>query len=333
MAIGSFAVIIPFYQKQAGLLRLALQSVAEQDVSARVNVYVVDDESPVPPEPEVAAIAWPGYMSVSILKRANGGPAAARNTGLDHLNDEAFVAFLDSDDMWKSHHLSSAAFGLGRGYLFYTADAEMDKAGARYHATYYPSLDGPTISGAEWAYEPKVPLINLVVSGPIAKLDAMVVARDLIGIRRFDEDLTSAGEDGLFGARLAVREPRTMISRRVDVVTGHGVNVFSAGCWGSRSSVIRHANFLTSRIRMVKLLDNFPEARAQCVQQIARGRRKCWGAFLAAARRRNVDSALAREMLRIDRGIWTGLPGAAREALGAALYGTRKGESRSDQPR
>jgi succinoglycan biosynthesis protein ExoW len=48
------SVITPFFQRQPGLLRKAIESVAAQkNVSAKVEVVVVDDGSPTTAESEV----------------------------------------------------------------------------------------------------------------------------------------------------------------------------------------------------------------------------------------------------------------------------------------
>jgi succinoglycan biosynthesis protein ExoW len=45
---GALAVIIPYYQRDPGILRRALDSVRGQDLPAalKVHVYLVDDGSP-----------------------------------------------------------------------------------------------------------------------------------------------------------------------------------------------------------------------------------------------------------------------------------------------
>ena len=86
-----FAVIIPYFQRQPGILANALRSVTEQDMKAPISVYIVDDSSPAPPEPEVAAVEWPAHCTVKILKQPNGGPGAARNLALNNLADESYV--------------------------------------------------------------------------------------------------------------------------------------------------------------------------------------------------------------------------------------------------
>src|SRR5262249_19743417 len=45
------------------------------------------------------------------IRRENGGPNAARTTGLKHATGE-FIAFFDSDDYWLPHHLEDCVAAL-----------------------------------------------------------------------------------------------------------------------------------------------------------------------------------------------------------------------------
>ena len=92
-------VIIPYYQRTPGILAKALASIAaQQDSPLPVHVIVVDDASPVPAAAEIADIEGPPY-TLQVIVQPNGGPGAARNTGLDNAPKETkYIAFLDSDD-------------------------------------------------------------------------------------------------------------------------------------------------------------------------------------------------------------------------------------------
>jgi GT2 family glycosyltransferase len=90
----TFSVIIPTYQRPALLARcleaLALSSTVREDY----EVIVVDDSSPLPLEEIVAPFGE--RMTVRLLRQANAGPAAARNTGAAEARGE-FLAFTDDD--------------------------------------------------------------------------------------------------------------------------------------------------------------------------------------------------------------------------------------------
>lgn len=100
-----FSVVIPTYGRPA-YLREAVESVLGQTVQD-FEVLVVDDASPEPVDP-------PRDPRVRLVRRdANGGSAAARNTGIDNARGE-YVTFLDDDDVFTPDRLEIALEGLAR---------------------------------------------------------------------------------------------------------------------------------------------------------------------------------------------------------------------------
>lgn len=295
-----FAVIIPYFQRAPGVLRRALVSIATQDVRANIKVYVVDDASPAPPQGEVSAVEWPSNISARIIKKENGGPGSARNLGLDSLEKEEYVAFLDSDDTWSAYHLSSALYSFEQGFDFYTAEStEADGIGKhqRYFANKLPLVQrGPH----PWAQELAAPLLNFAVAGPMGFCSAMVVKRSLVGNTRFDAGLRTAGEDGLFAASLAVKQPRVLVSARVDVRRGRGVNIFSEGDWGSRPAALRAIDFLRSRLLMRPLVLVNPEAQLALDGVVRTARQDVWRAATASVRRGTLPTQAFLKLLRDD---------------------------------
>jgi glycosyltransferase involved in cell wall biosynthesis len=95
-----FSVIIPTYGRSA-LLAEAVASVLAQSFTD-FECIVVDDASPeaptLPDDPRLQLIVRPH----------NGGPPAARNTGIAAATGD-YVAFLDDDDVWRPERLSAAA--------------------------------------------------------------------------------------------------------------------------------------------------------------------------------------------------------------------------------
>ncbi len=295
-----FAVIIPFYQREPGILARTLQSVARQDVADQVVVYVVDDESPVAPGPEVDSVQWGDNFQVRILKKTNGGPASARNYALDRLGDEQYVAFLDSDDAWTDYHLSSAHYAFSNGFDLYTADWALDENITALQRFYGDQLRLRVYGKTEWAHELEDDLVNFTVMGPIGKLSVLVVKRDLIAATRFAESLKTAGEDGLFATELAVKQPKVMVSNRIDVITGKGVNIFTADGWDSKKGVMRSIYFLRSRILMRPLVKEYPHADKNLKEKIRNARRGFWKTAFAAAKKGNLPLTETWRLLRFD---------------------------------
>jgi glycosyltransferase involved in cell wall biosynthesis len=96
-----FSVVIPVYNR-ADVLGRALQSVLAQSFQD-FEIVVVDDGSRDDPHAVVQAI---GDARIRYVRQENKGGAAARNHGFDEARG-TFVALLDSDDRFLSHHLKN----------------------------------------------------------------------------------------------------------------------------------------------------------------------------------------------------------------------------------
>lgn len=318
-----FAVIIPYFQRTRGTLARTLHSIARQDFCEPVTVYVIDDESPVPPEPEVAAVEWPTNFAVRILGKRNGGPGSARNLGLDSLADERYVAFLDSDDCWQSHHLSAAKFAFELGFDFYTADWIIDEHGTRAHEHFYgPAMKTRPVPGADWGRELDDDLMNYTVSGPIGSTCSMALTRELVSGIRFDNGLRTAGEDGLFATRLAAKRPRVFLSQRVDVDLGEGVNIFSSDNWNSRAGLMRDIYFLRSRLLMRPLAASFPTARERLEDKLQAARRNVLRSFLSGLKHGQFPAGELFSLLRLDPALLTTSPVLIYEILSQRKTGS-----------
>ena len=92
--------MIPAYRATATICR-AIDSVLAQ-THAAAEIIVVDDGSP----DEQAAVVEQTYgPRVTLLRRPNGGAAAARNTAIDRATGD-YIAFLDADDYWEADKLA-----------------------------------------------------------------------------------------------------------------------------------------------------------------------------------------------------------------------------------
>jgi len=78
-------VVIPFFQRQPGLLLTALASISAQSVLAEgrclIQVAIVDDSSPLPAATELSGYVAPAGVELIVKLQANGGAGAARNAG------------------------------------------------------------------------------------------------------------------------------------------------------------------------------------------------------------------------------------------------------------
>ncbi len=92
------SVVIPFYSGVEWLCE-AVDSVLHQTMTD-YEIVVVNDGSP---EDVTDFLSTYGERIVYHYKE-NGGPATARNTGIDKSTGK-YIAFLDSDDRWLENHL------------------------------------------------------------------------------------------------------------------------------------------------------------------------------------------------------------------------------------
>lgn len=93
------SVIIPVWNG-ALYLDASIQSVLQQGFPD-IEIIVVDDGST---DGSAELVSRMG-KGITCISQQNQGPAAARNTGLQSSSGE-FVAFIDSDDIWRKGRLS-----------------------------------------------------------------------------------------------------------------------------------------------------------------------------------------------------------------------------------
>lgn len=106
-ARATVSVVIPAYNA-ATFLGEAIESVFAQDGPAR-EVIVVDDGST-----DATGAVAASFAEVRVITQANGGIAAARNTGLREASAPV-VAFLDADDIWPAGRLAALHAALTGG--------------------------------------------------------------------------------------------------------------------------------------------------------------------------------------------------------------------------
>lgn len=91
--VPKVSVVIPFYNGVEWLCE-AVQSVLEQTYT-NLEIIVVNDGSPE----NVDQFLQKYENKVLYFKKENGGPASARNYGIDKATGD-YIALLDSDDVW-----------------------------------------------------------------------------------------------------------------------------------------------------------------------------------------------------------------------------------------
>ncbi len=234
------AVIVPYYQVEAGILARALRSISNQDLSSDVaiDVYIIDDTSPHPPDPEITEDLYAERLSFHVSRQRNGGPGAARNCGLDHVKKAAtydYVAFLDSDDEWAPGHLSEALKALDHGYDFYFCDNMREGTFSSYSAETEVLADTGALLHHKANFDspdallmgfPAYALVEEVIDAYLCQTSCVVVRAHQVENLRFDVELRSAGEDHMYWIGLILSGARPIISWARNVKCGRGVNVF-----------------------------------------------------------------------------------------------------------
>ncbi len=284
-------IVIPYYQKLPGLLNRALRSIAAQEGQHQLRVYVVDDESPVPAETELAGLEEAFTQRIVILRQRNSGPGAARNLALDRMTDDiAVIAFLDSDDIWDKDHLDNASAALAAGADFYFSDYkdEEDEQTRFGQCGYRPQ--GPAIAGPNLFWCDAHAVFRAIVQRSPIGTPTVVLRRSKVGGTRFVPWLRSAGEDSIFWLTLVSGDLRAACSVKSEVTCGRGVSIFNHRSWGDRRAL---ATTLDEMRLQIYLRSHFPlegdlvaQSRAQCrrldlafcANLIACGRRLQWSA-------------------------------------------------------
>ncbi len=247
-------VVIPFFQRSAEVLQRSLRSIAAQRLpdGVRVRVVLVDDESPLPADQALGDFILPSPHTLDVLRQPNGGPGAARNTGLDHLSADPpeLVAFLDSDDEWRPDHLAHAVADLGQDADFFFCDHDRwydEKSWFSASEQFQSWLTGKEeapfrqITGTADKFEMLKGRARFAfVMDYLAQTSTVVYRFSRIPDLRFDPQLRHAGEDNMFWLELAGAARLTRFTMARDVVCGEGVNMFfSSSDWTHPDAVRR----------------------------------------------------------------------------------------------
>jgi succinoglycan biosynthesis protein ExoW len=227
--MAKLTVVIPYYQKEPGILRRALASVFAQTLED-FHVLVIDDESPYPIADELAGLAQEKRERITVIRQRNGGPGGARNTGLDNVPaDSDFVAFLDSDDVWTPDHLLNAYQSMTR----FDADcywASITGGDAFYYHFGVADLEkSETVTRlSESPLVVELPELQDVMlkNWSFLHMSCMVIGRKLFEKVRFEATLKLAAEDVLFFCDCVLASKRVVLCDAAGAVRGEGLNIF-----------------------------------------------------------------------------------------------------------
>jgi succinoglycan biosynthesis protein ExoW len=310
------AVIIPYFQRERGILLRAVESVLAQALPTAVflRVIVIDDASPVAAEVELADVnAVPG-VTLEIERQANAGPGGARNRGLaliEQAQDIHFVALLDSDDIWQPAHIGDALAALEQGYDFYCCDNSREGAFARFSQDVVVLNDnGHALTDRATLLDAEGPVMGFaahalddeVVTGYLSHTSTVVLRAKCIKGLRFDTDLRNASEDRMFWLTVALSGAAMVISWRCNVICGRGVNIFfSAYDWNAPATLERIGCQLLFAEKLIRMPVMTPRRRVFATDRARNTRRAYSFLFLRMLfRGRKPPLQSFRRLLRID---------------------------------
>lgn len=274
------AIVIPFFQREAGLLAQCVRSILEQPGDVNFRIIIVDDESPVPADQELAELLPDSADRIRIIRQKNGGPGAARNTGLDNVPaGTPYVTFLDSDDQWTGPFLSDAVFALEQGYdLFMGNSTRIGSETTRFQWDRNPLLnirpeDHKSIDTGREVYEFRGDFFDLLIRrSNIIGPTTMAYRFDKYPDVRFDPTIYN-GQDRLFKLTLGQHFQAIAFSPRLYAHEGEGINIFDKSQWGTAGSIRLLSSYIRLSRAILKQIHLNDQQRAYVRAQLADSRR------------------------------------------------------------
>lgn len=209
------SIVIPTYNR-AHLVSRAINSALAQTIVDQCEVLVIDDGGGDDTPQVVAEFG----DRVRLIRRCNGGLAAARNTGIAAARGE-FIALLDDDDAWEPEKLAAQLAALDRwpnAALCTTRTLDVDHSGCetlrRTAATRWDVPNDCLPELLQWNFIPPSSVLirrsALPEPGP------------------FDESLRQA-EDFELWVRLAARAPFVCLAEPLTLYAATTPDSLSAG--------------------------------------------------------------------------------------------------------
>ncbi|BCH57189.1 glycosyltransferase family 2 protein [Agrobacterium vitis] len=233
--MSNFTVIIPFYQKNDGILRRGLSSVFAQSYQ-NFEIVIVDDASPHPIMEELAPLSQSQRDRIRVIHQKNSGPGGARNTGLTHIGDNSqYIAFLDSDDTWHEDHLKNAIATMqrfeadcywasisgGEGFEFHFSIHGLEQSEKVQRLQDTPLvLEVPDMAGLMFKQG------EFLYLSQFLHLSTMVIGRSLAAKVQFEAHLRLAAEDVLFFSDCVLAAKRVALCGADGAQRGEGMNIF-----------------------------------------------------------------------------------------------------------
>lgn len=323
------AVIIPYFQREAGVLAPAIRSALTQRDAGQVTVVVCDDSSPVPAAMDLALLSLAERERVVLVRQTNAGAGAARNAALDAVPPGTeWIAFLDSDDRWGPDHLARSVAALRAGHDLCFSDVRRDTE-ARTH-----------FQNAAFAVDQHEPLgvlpglcrftgdflaQNLLMS-PVS-ISSVVMRAETLGDLRFAR---MAFEDLMYWFEAARRDTRVAFDATLQVQYGSGNITLTEG-WKSPRELRNRLAYHRIFMRVWRGPLTLPQ-RAILRWRMAESRRDfCTGVLATLRNKRVPDWRVAVAFLALDPALVRTLAGRAVAVAASRLVSRAGGVGRAAQ--
>ncbi len=207
------SIIIPTFNRAAYIVD-AIKSVLAQDVP-QIEIIVVDDGS----RDNTREVLEPYMGSIRYIRQANKGVSAARNTGVRAARGK-FIAFLDSDDLWKPGKLKAqvALQPADNILCFHGVEWFVDNERDRRLLDRAKKVSWPRCDAEGYVIDP----ILDVADGRYLQLGTLMSSkRAFLDVGFFDESLT-LGEDEDWLSRASMQKRFFYLPQNVLSIRLHG---------------------------------------------------------------------------------------------------------------
>jgi len=190
------SIVIPFYNRIQLVLR-CIESVIAQTYG-NYEIILVNDGSTENID-QIISLAN-NSDNIKILYQVNKGPSAARNYGISVAEGE-YIAFLDSDDLWKKNKLELQLNYMIKNQYLYT------------HTSYSRSDSGKIVNSGKSTYRYPFVGFHCRIATP-----TVIVHKSLLEECNFDESI-KVGEDTVLWLNISNITP--LFGMNVDLATVH----------------------------------------------------------------------------------------------------------------
>ncbi|MEH6648948.1 MAG: glycosyltransferase family 2 protein [Motiliproteus sp.] len=305
---NTVGVVIPFYQREKGILKKCVDSIINQNFKGEFDVCIVDDGSPVPARDEIPESYYNKY-NINIISQENSGPAVARNTGLDNLSKSCeYIAFMDSDDWWDPSFIEIAVSTMNKGFdLFFVNTKREGIDGDRFGWHKSTGLDfninnHNLIDKDKKIYEFKGDFFDYsILRSNILATSSTIFRKSRGSEIRFNKELFN-GQDRLFKIHLSKNVRRVAFSPEFLVSEGAGVNIYDSSKWGADKSINLAANYIRLSKAILSEVELSPKQNENIYNKLHQSRFDFCASFLHLIKnsRGSIDWSIVKNAVKDD---------------------------------